>query len=107
MMEDHGWTAEEVREQLAREGGLAGLSGVAGGNVRDIQQAAAAGNRSAANAIEVLAYQVRKTIGAYAAAMGGVDAVAFTGGRRENWPAMGANRYCGFGVLGTCLGLLA
>jgi acetate kinase len=84
MMDRHGWTAEEVRRQLAGGGGLAGLSGVAGGDVRDLEAAAAAGNRKAAMALEMFVYQVRKTIGAYAAAMGGLDAVAFTGGIGEN-----------------------
>jgi len=84
MMDRHGWTTEEVRRQLARGGGLAGLSGVPGGDVRDLEMAAAAGNHHAALALEVFAYQVRKTIGAYAAAMGGLDAVAFTGGIGEN-----------------------
>jgi acetate kinase len=100
MMERNGWTAEEIREQLAREGGLAGLSGVTGGDVRDIQQAAARGNRNAANAIEVFAYQVRKTIGAYAAAMGGVDAVAFTGGIGENSPELRAACCAGLDFFG-------
>lgn len=84
MMERHGWSVEEVRNQLARGGGLAGLSGVAGGDVRDLEQAAAAGDANAALALEILSYEVRKTIGAYAAAMGGVDAIAFTGGIGEN-----------------------
>jgi acetate kinase len=84
MMERHGWTAEEVRRQLAGDGGLAGLSGIPGGDVRDLEAAAAAGDRKAALTLEVLVYQVRKTIGAYAAAMGGLDAVAFTGGIGEN-----------------------
>jgi acetate kinase len=84
MMERHGWTAEEVRRQLAGGGGLAGLSGIPGGDVRDLEAAAAAGDRKAALALEVFVYQVRKTIGAYAAAMGGLDAVAFTGGIGEN-----------------------
>jgi len=84
MMERHGWTPEEVRRQLAGGGGLAGLSGVAGGDVRDLESAAAAGDRRAAMALEVFVYQVRKTIGAYAAAMGGLEAVAFTGGIGEN-----------------------
>jgi acetate kinase len=84
MMERHNWTAEEVRRQLAGGGGLAGLSGIPGGDVRDLEAAAAAGNRKAALALEVFVYQVRKTIGAYAAAMGGLDAVAFTGGIGEN-----------------------
>ena len=81
MMERHGWTVAEVREQLAKGGGLAGLSGVAGGDLRDIE---AAGTRRAELAQAVFAYQVKKTIGAYAAAMGGLDAVAFTGGIGEN-----------------------
>jgi len=84
MMERHGWTTEEVRRQLAGGGGLAGISGVAGGDVRDLEASAAAGNLQASLALEVFAYQVRKTIGAYAAAMSGLDAVAFTGGIGEN-----------------------
>lgn len=84
MMERHGWTPEEVRGQLACDGGLAGLSGVPGGDLRDIEAAEAAGSARARLALAVFAYQVRKTIGAYAAAMGGLDAVAFTGGIGEN-----------------------
>jgi acetate kinase len=84
MMERRGWSIAEVRQQLARNGGLAGLSGIPGGDVRDLEAAAAQGNQDAALALEVFAYQVRKTIGAYAAAMGGLDAVAFTGGIGEN-----------------------
>jgi len=84
MMERHGWNIAEVRGQLAQGGGLAGLSGVAGGDLRDIEAAAASGSRPAALALEVFAYQVKKTIGAYAAAMGGLGAVAFTGGIGEN-----------------------
>jgi acetate kinase len=84
MMERHGWTTEEVRGQLACGGGLAGLSGVPGGDLRDIEAAEAAGSARARLALAVFAYEVRKTIGAYAAAMGGLDAVAFTGGIGEN-----------------------
>jgi acetate kinase len=81
MMDRHGWSAEEVRRQLAKEGGLAGLSGVAGGDVRDLE---AAGTERALLALDVFVYQVKKSIGAYAAAMGGIEAVAFTGGIGEN-----------------------
>ena len=81
MMDRHGWSAEEVRRQLANGGGLAGLSGVEGGDVRDLE---AAGTERALLALDVFVYQVKKTIGAYAAAMGGVEAVAFTGGIGEN-----------------------
>ncbi len=84
MMERHGWSVEEVRRQLTGSGGLAGISGVAGGDVRDIEEAAQNGNAQAAIALDAFAYQVRKAIGAYAAAMSGLDAVAFTGGIGEN-----------------------
>jgi acetate kinase len=96
MMERHGWGPEEVRRQLAGGGGLAGLSGVPGGDIRDLEKAASEGNRRAELAIEAFVYQVRKTIGAYAAAMGGLDAVAFTGGIGENSARLRA---------GCCLGL--
>jgi acetate kinase len=84
MMERRGWDVAEVRRQLAQTAGLAGLSGIAGGDVRDLEAAAAAGNRDAALGLAVFVYQVKKTIGAYAAAMGGIEAVAFTGGIGEN-----------------------
>jgi acetate kinase len=84
MMERHGWDPAEVRRQLSGGGGLAGLSGVAGGDVRDLEAAAAEGRIAAKQALDVFVYQVKKTLGAYAAAMGGLDAVAFTGGIGEN-----------------------
>ncbi len=84
MMERRGWSVAEVTEQLTKGGGLAGLSGVPGGDVRDLEDAAAAGSGDAALALAVFAYEVRKTIGAYAAAMGGLDVVTFTGGIGEN-----------------------
>lgn len=103
MMERHGWTCGQVREQLARGGGLAGLSGIEGGDVRDLEQAAAAGNTRAAEALQVFVYQVKKTIGAYAAAMGGLDAVAFTGGIGENSPKLRAACCQGLEFLGIAL----
>jgi acetate kinase len=100
MMERHGWSTEEVRTQLAKGGGLAGLSGVAGGDLRDIEASAAGGSRCAGLALEVFAYQVKKTIGAYAAAMGGLDAVAFTGGIGENSARLRAACCAGLEFLG-------
>jgi acetate kinase len=100
MMDRNSWTTGEVRTQLARMSGLAGLSGVAGGDVRDIEAAARAGSADAALALEVFAYQVRKTIGAYAAAMAGLDAVAFTGGIGENSATLRAACCRGLGFLG-------
>jgi acetate kinase len=100
MMERHGWSAEEVRRQLAESGGLAGISGIAGGDVRDIEEAARNGNAQAAIALDAFAYQVRKTIGAYAAAMSGLDAVAFTGGIGENSASLRARCSEGLEFLG-------
>lgn len=100
MMRRCGWDLERVYEELTRTGGLAGLSGVAGGDVRDLERAAAEGNADARLALDVFAYQVRKTIGAYAAAMGGVDAIAFTGGIGENSASLRAACLSGLEFLG-------
>jgi len=100
MMERHGWSPEEVRRQLAGGGGLAGLSGIAGGDLRDIEAAADCGDRRAALALEVFAYQVKKTIGAFAAAMGGLEAVAFTGGIGENSARLRSTCCAGLEFLG-------
>ena len=83
MMETAGLTLEQVRTELTKKSGLFGLSGVSS-DLRDIEAAADAGNDRARLAIDVLAYEVKKYIGAYAAAMGGLDAVAFAGGIGEN-----------------------
>jgi acetate kinase len=91
MMRRNGWNIDQVVEQLAQTGGLSGLSGIAGGDVRDLEAAIRDGNESAALALRVFVYQVRKTIGAFAAAMGGLDAVAFTGGIGENSAALRAD----------------
>lgn len=84
VMDRTGMNTEDVRRALAATGGLAGLSGIAGGDVRDLEAAAEKGNTHAALALAAFAYQVRKTIGAYAAVLGGVDTIAFTGGIGEN-----------------------
>lgn len=97
MMDRHGWTTAQAREALSQVSGLAGLSGVPGGDVRDI---ASAGTPRAELALEVFAYQVRKTIGAYAAALGGVDAIVFTGGIGENSAAVRAACCQGLGWMG-------
>jgi acetate kinase len=100
MMERRGWTCEEVRRQLAKGGGLAGISGIEGGDVRDLEAAGAQGNARADEALQVFAYQVKKTIGTYAAAMGGLEAVAFTGGIGENSASLRAACCQGLEFLG-------
>ncbi|MCB9742659.1 MAG: acetate/propionate family kinase [Alphaproteobacteria bacterium] len=68
---------------LNRESGLAGLSG-RGADMRDIERGAAEGDEGCRLAIQVFTHRLRKYIGAYAAVMGGVDAIAFTAGIGEN-----------------------
>ncbi len=78
-----GMGLERLDTMLNRESGLLGLSGVSN-DMRDVRAAAEGGNEDARGALEVFAYRIRKTVGAYAAAMGGLDAVVFTGGIGEN-----------------------
>jgi acetate kinase len=78
-------TAEQVDDLLNRRSGLLGLSGRSG-DMRDIEQAAQSGDVKARAAVESFACRVRKYIGAYAAAMGGVDFLAFTAGIGEHSP---------------------
>lgn len=74
---------EEVYNALIKDGGLLGISGVSE-DMRDIEQAAAAGNERAKLALDVYAYGIVKYIGSYYALMGGVDLLIFTGGIGEN-----------------------
>lgn len=79
-----GITLEEAQRQLSKEGGLKGLSGGLSNDIRDLQQAAAAGNQKARLAIEVLVSEARRWIGGYLAALNGADALVFTAGIGEN-----------------------
>lgn len=85
-------TPEAVDDLLNHRSGLLGLSGRSG-DVRELEQAARGGDGNAELALEAFAYRVCKYIGAYAAVLNGVDAVAFTGGIGERSPSM-RNRIC-------------
>lgn len=76
-------TIDEVMQVLNKESGLAGMSGLTS-DFRDIRAGKAAGNPLAAVAMEAYIYCIAKYVGAYAAAMNGVDAIAFTAGIGEN-----------------------
>lgn len=78
-----GLTLDALEEALHRGSGLLGLSGRSH-DVRDLRGAAAEGDGAATLALEVFAYRVRCALGAYAFAMGALDAVAFTGGIGEH-----------------------
>ena len=84
-----GMSGSQVDELLNRHSGLLGLSGRSG-DVRDLEQAAAAGNSRAELSLESFAYRARKYLGAYAAALGSLDAVAFAGGIGEHAVSMRA-----------------
>lgn len=83
LMNKEGWNADEASSYLNKSCGLLGISGVSS-DCRDILAAHESGNRDATLALEVLAYSIKKYIGAYSAAMGGLDAVVFTAGVGEN-----------------------
>ena len=74
----------EVLNVLNKKSGVLGLSGGVSSDFRDLGEAAASGNERAQTALETYAYRVAKYIGAYAAAMNGVDAITFTAGVGEN-----------------------
>ncbi len=82
-----GYDAAALDTLLNNNSGLAGLSGL-GNDLRDIEIAAEQGHDGARLAINVFAHRARKYIGAYAAAMGGLDAIVFTGGIGENSASM-------------------
>ncbi len=100
MMDRLGLSVARMRLELLSHGGLAGISGVPGGDVRDISAAADEGSNDAKLALDVFAYEIRKTIGAFAAAMGGLDAVSFTGGIGENSARLRAAASSGLEFLG-------
>jgi acetate kinase len=78
-----GLSADEIDHMLNRESGMKGLSGLSG-DTREIPDAANAGDPKAMLAAEAFAYRLRKYIGAYYAALGGLDVLVFTGGIGEN-----------------------
>lgn len=82
LLQAGGMSVAELDAMLNRDSGLKGLTGTS--DVREIERRAAQGDEDCNQALRVYAHRVRKYIGAYAAVMGGVDAIAFTGGVGEN-----------------------
>ena len=83
LMGKYGMDIKEMLNVMNKKSGVLGISGVSS-DFRDLESAGKEGNTRAALAVEVFEYGVKKLIGAYAAAMGGVDAVIFTAGVGEN-----------------------
>ena len=83
LIEEHGYTIEEIDELLNKKSGVLGISGVSS-DFRDVLAAGEAGNERAKLALEIFYYKVRTQIAAYAGAMGGIDVIVFTAGIGEN-----------------------
>lgn len=84
LADKEGKTVDEIINICNKESGVLGLSGGVSSDFRDLAAAAQEGNEKAAAALETWSYRVAKYVGAYAAAMNGVDVIAFTAGVGEN-----------------------
>ncbi len=99
LMRQLGLAESDVDRVLNKESGLLGVSGV-GNDIRDVLAAAAAGDERCKLAIELYTYRLKKYVGAYAAAMGGLDVLVFTAGIGENSPEIRSAVCEGLGFLG-------
>ncbi len=89
----------EATAMLNKHSGLAGISGISS-DMREIENRARQGEERAKLALDIFTYRIKKYIGAYTAAMGGVDAITFTGGIGSNSPTVRARSIEGLGFLG-------
>ena len=83
IMKKEGLTPDQMSDLLNKESGVKGISGVSS-DIREVEEAIKQGNERAALALKMYAYRIKKYIGAYTAAMGGVDVVVFTAGVGEH-----------------------
>lgn len=97
--EEKGYTADDIDNLINKESGLLGMSGVSN-DMRDIERHAEEGHERSKLAFDVFCYRARKYIGAYAAAMGGLDAIVFTAGIGEHSPAVRSAICAGLEFLG-------
>lgn len=102
LMEHEGIDYKAMSHIIHKESGLLGISGISS-DLRDVEEAAEKGNERASLALEMLAYGVRKYIGSYAAAMGGLDAIVFTAGMGENSDILRKKVCSGLEFLGAIL----
>jgi len=86
LQQNLGMSVEKVYDLLNKKSGMLGLTNNLSSDMRDIEDAAHSGNEIAQLALDIYVYRIAKYIGAYAAAMNGVDAIVFTAGVGENSP---------------------
>ncbi len=102
LMKNENMGYDELNDLLNKKSGLLGLSGVSS-DLREIEAAADGGHHRAMLAIKTYAYRVRKYIGAYVAAMGGMDVLVFTGGIGQGSVLVRSLACQGLDVMGICL----
>lgn len=98
--EEYGMPLDEIKEMFQNKSGLLGLSRGCSNDLRDLQEAADAGNEDAKLAINCYIYQMKKYLGSYMAALGGIDVIVFTAGIGKNSPTVRAGmleglEFCG------------
>ncbi len=99
MMNKTGMTPDQINDYMNKKCGFLGVSGVSS-DCRDLDAAIKEGNERAKLAMDMLGYQIKKFIGAYTAAMGGLDAIVFTAGIGENTASIRARALEGLDFLG-------
>lgn len=103
IMNKYGMTADECLTMLNKKSGVLALSNGVSSDFRDLEAGAAKGDEACRLALDKFCYEVRKYIGAYAAALGGLDCLVFTAGVGENGPANRAAICAGLEFLGVKL----
>ncbi|MCR4442291.1 MAG: acetate/propionate family kinase [Peptococcaceae bacterium] len=99
LLDKKGMKPQELADILVKNGGLKGISGLSG-DIRDLEEAQEKGDYGASLALRVYKYQLKLYIGAYAAALNGLDVLAFTGGIGENGWRIREDVLNGLGYLG-------
>lgn len=104
LMEHHRFSPASMNDLLNKQSGLLALAGIGSNDLRDVIAASEGGNPQATMTLDIFCYRIRKYIGAFAAVMGGLDALVFTAGIGENSPEV-RRRVCagleaadGFGI---------
>ncbi len=106
LMQRTGLTLDEVLSELANHGGLLGLSEHSG-DIRDLQSAAAQGDAKSQLALDVFVEEIRRHLGGMIVALGGVDAIVFTGGIGEKGASIRAGVCAGLEELGIEIDVVA
>lgn len=103
LVEECGMSLADVKRMLQTQSGFLGMSGGKSGDLRDVEKAAEAGDADCQNALDAYCYSIKKYIGAYTAALGGLDAIVFGGGIGRNSAAVRARALEGLDCLGVRL----